>query len=503
MGKWDQLAEQSRRQRASWLPATLSEQPGRTLRQQLREAMKEAIRAGRLPAGATVPSSRALAEDLGVSRGVVVDAYAQLIAEGFLTSRAGSGTAVNEVASRVARPAPATAVPVRAAGPPYAIDLRPGLPDLAAFPRAAWLSATRDVLRHLPDEELGYVAPWGVAALREELAGYLTRVRAAMVEPDELVIVNGATQALTLLVRMLNALGLDTLAIESPSNAVQRQVLGRHTSRIIEIPVDDDGIDVAALANTACRAVLVTPAHQYPSGVVLSSTRRSALIRWADRVDGVVIEDDYASEFRYGRRPVGCLQGLDPQHVALVGSVSKSLAPGLRLGWAVSPPPLHDMLRTAKRDDDFGSPVLNQYVLARLLANGGYDRHVRRTRRRYMDRRDALVTALARELPDWKVSGEAGGLHVMVQLPPGLEEETVCAAAAASGLAVQGTRAMYGALPGPDGMFISYARAPSGVLTEAVRRLSAAAASVKAGVRRRPGATAVTGVSSATALDYF
>jgi len=475
------------RRRASWLPAVLGDQPGRTLRQQLRGALKEAIRAGRLPPGTTVPSSRALAADLGVSRGVVVDAYAQLAAEGFLTSRAGSGTVVSEVARPVARP---VAVPLAAlGGPPYDIDLRPGPPDLAGFPRAAWLAATRDVLRSLPDEELGYIAPWGAAVLRHELADYLTRVRAAMVEPDQLVIVGGATQALTLLVRALAEVGHQMLAVESPSNAVQRHVLARYTSRIVDVPVDDEGLDVTALERTGSRAVLVTPAHQYPSGVVLSPARRSALVRWAERVYGVVIEDDHNPEFRYDRRPIGCLQGLGPEHVALVGSVSKSLAPGLRLGWVVAPPPLLEMLMMAKRDDDFGNPVLGQHVLARLLSDGRYDRHIRRARRRYMDRRDALVTALRRELPDWHVSGQAGGLHVMLRLPAGLDEEQVCAAAATRGLAVQGTRAMYGALPAPDGLLVSFARAPPGVLTEAVQRLAAAACAA-AGTDVRTGSVA-------------
>ncbi len=383
------------RRRASWLPTTLGDRPGRTLRQQLREALKEAIRSGLLPPGEAVPSSRALAEDLGVSRGVVVDAYTQLTSEGFLTSRGGSGTVVSEVARPLARPVPRLAPSSVEIIQPQ-IDLRPGPPDLATFPRAMWLAATRDVLRVLPDEELGYVAPWGTVALRQELADYLPRVRSAMVQSDQIVIVTGATQGLTLLVRVLTEAGHTTLAVESPSNAVQRQVLGRHTPQIVEVPVDDEGIDVTALADTSARAVLVTPAHQYPTGVVLSPTRRSALIQWAERVDGIIIEDDYDPGFLYDRRPVGCLQGLSPQRVALVGSVSKSLAPGLRLGWVVAPPPLHESLMSAKRDDDFGGPVIEQHVLARLLAEGGYDRNTRRARRRYADRRAALVTALAR-----------------------------------------------------------------------------------------------------------
>ncbi len=432
-----------------------------------------------------------------------MDAYEQLVAEGFLTSRAGSGTVVSDVARPLARPTPALVPPVGVGGPSYTIDLRPGLPDLAAFPRTAWLAATRDVLRDLPDDELGYVAPWGALGLRQELADYLTRVRAAMVESDQLVVATGATQALTLLVRTLAEAGHDMLAVESPSNAVQRRVLGRHVSRIIDVPVDDEGLDVAALRRTATRAVLVTPAHQYPSGVVLSAARRSALMRWAEDVDGVVIEDDYDPEFRYDRRPVGCLQGLDPRHVTLVGSVSKSLAPGLRLGWVVAPRPLHEALMAAKRDDDFGSPVLGQHVLARLLADGGYDRHIRRARRRYMDRRDALVAALSRKLSDWDVSGRAGGLHIMLRLPRGLDEEQVCGAAAARGLAVQGTRAMYGTLPAPDGLLLSYARAPAGVLSEAVERLAAACALTASGMHTGASAAADRGVRPATALDYY
>ncbi|MEP6463832.1 MAG: PLP-dependent aminotransferase family protein [Frankiaceae bacterium] len=490
--------------RTLWLPLDLNDQPGSTLRQKLREALKEAVRAGRLAPGTPVPSSRTLAEDLGVSRGVVVDAYAQLVAEGFLSSRAGSGTVVSDVARPLPRPAPVAVPAVPLGGPRYDIDLRPGPPDLAAFPRTAWVAATRDVLRSIPDEELGYIAPWGASALRSELADYLQRVRAAMVKAEQLIIVSGATQAMSLLVRTLAEIGHTSLAVESPSNAVQRRVLGRYLPAIVDIPVDHEGLDVRVLERTSCRAVLVTPAHQYPSGVVLSPARRNALLRWAERVDGIVIEDDYDSEFRYDRRPIGCLQGLGPDHVALVGSVSKSLAPGMRLGWAVAPPPLHDMLVSAKRDDDFGSPVLGQHVLARMLAGGGYDRHIRRARRRYSDRREVLLAGLARELPDWSESGNAGGLHVMLWLPAGLDEERLCAAAATRGLAIQGTRSMFGALPAPDGLILSYARAPAGLLTEAVRRL-AEAAKTAAGTSIRAGsvAAAVRDVRPATALDYF
>lgn len=491
--------------RTAWLPLGLGEQPGRTLRQQLRQAVKEAIRTGALPAGTVLPASRALAADLGVSRGVVVEAYAQLLEEGFLNSRAGSGTVVAEGTRQELAPPTATAPGVVSGGEgPYEIDLRPGPPDLAIFPRAGWLAATREVVRTLPDAELGYVAPWGCRALRGELAAYLTRVRGAMVSPDGLVVVTGTTQGLTTLVRVLVELGHDTLAVESPSNAVQRRVLARYGLAIVDVPVDEDGLDVEELARTSCRAALVTPAHQYPCGVLLSPARRSALMRWAERVGGLVIEDDYDSEFRYDRKPAGSLQGLAPQHVALAGSVSKSLAPGLRLGWVVAPPALLGMVRAAKRDDDFGSAVLEQHVLAVMLANGSYDRHVRRSRRRYRERRDALVAALAHSLPDWRVSGVAGGLHLMVWMPPDVDEGQLLETAATAGLVLQGVRPMYGTMPPQDGLVIGYARAPAGLLREAVSRLAEAVVVTR---QARPPAARGTAVARpvrpATAADYF
>ena len=489
----------SKPRRGTWLPLNLDDHRDRTLREQLCDQLKTAMRGGRLAAGTVLPSTRTLAADLGVSRGVVVDAYTQLTEEGFLVSRAGSGTAVGDVPQHEAP---------RAAPPPggntsYEIDLRPGPPDLATFPRAAWLAATREVLSTVADAELGYVAPWGVAMLQRELADRLARVRAAVVTPQTCVVVNGATQGLSLLVRILAQRGHTRLAVESPSNAAQRQVLGRYGLTIVDVPTDEDGLDVDSLAQTGARAVLVTPAHQYPTGVVLSAARRSALIHWADRVDGLVLEDDYDPEFRFDRRPVGCLQGLGPHCVALIGSVSKSLVPGLRLGWVVAPTPILQQLREAKRDDDFGTGVLTQLAFARLLGDGGYDRHVRRVRGHYQQRRDAFVSAVTRQLPRWQVAGQAGGLHVMLGLPAEINEDRLVAAAAARGLAVQGTRSLYGTLPPGNGLVVSYARAPAGVLTEAVNRLVAAADSSAATTPAPTHPPSPTVTRPATALDYF
>lgn len=501
------MRESSANRRAAVGPELLldlSQQPGRTLRERLGSALKDAIRGGRLPPGTGLPSSRALADDLGVSRGVVVDVFAQLGAEGFLLTRPGARSVVATAAGR--RPATEDSEAASSAtvqDSPRSIDLRPGPPDLAAFPRAAWMAATREVLRSLPDRELGYTAPWGTSTLRLALADYLARVRGAMVEQPEIVIVNGATQGVTLLVRVLRQLGMDALAVESPSNGAQRTVLSRYGLRLVDIPVDEEGLDVAALRSTNVRAVLVTPAHQYPSGVLLSPARRRELIRWARDVDGFVLEDDYDSEFRYERMLVGCLQGLDPDRVVLVGSVSKSLAPALRLGWVVAPPTLRSPLKAAKRDDDFGTSGLQQHVLARLISGGTYDAHLRRLRRRYRARREALTSALSAEFPDWPVSAEQAGLHVLLRPPAATDEEQLVTAAAAQGVFVQGIRAMYGTLPPVPGLMLGFARAPVGLLEEAVHRLATAAAAADGKKPARPATQEHVVIPPATAVDYF
>lgn len=484
---------------AAELLLTLDRTSGVPMRRRLAMALREAVRAGQLAAASTMPSSRILAKDLGLSRGVVVDAYAQLVAEGYLESVPGSGTRV--VARAVAaHPPQAPSSPPRQSS--ESLDLRPGAPDLAAFPRGLWLGSMRAVLQNVPSDELGYVEPWGCWALRAQLAGYLARVRGAMCRPEDVVVVTGATQGITLLMRVLAAAGEQCVAVEDPSNAVQRQVLRRYGLEVLDVPVDDEGIQVDALARSGARAVLVTPAHQYPSGTVLSAQRRSALLQWAKDRQGLVIEDDYDSEFRYDRDPVGCLQGLDPAHVALIGSVSKSLAPGLRLGWVLSPPTLLAELQAAKRDDDFGTPVLEQHTLARLLDGGGYDRHLRQVRRHYRQRRNALVEALGHDLPEWLVMGSAAGLHLVVHLSEGCPEAAVVSAAAERGILLLGLAAMRGTYPGPPGLVLSYARHPPEQLTRAVKQIASALAGIgseqpQAAPRARQSSAGTSGA------DYF
>ncbi len=454
---------------AAELLVTLGEPGTGPLRVRLAGVLRDAIRRGQLGPGTTLPSTRILAQDLGFSRGVVVDAYAQLAAEGFVHSRPGAATTVGNVQAAALPAGWHYERPVTRPGPQ--LDLRPGLPDLSAFPRRAWAAASRDVLRDLPDAELGYIEPWGPWELRRQIASYLARVRGAMTAPDGVVMVSGVTQGLTLLSRMLLGDREDCIAVEDPSNAIQRHLLGRLGLTVVDVPVDESGLQVDVLAAAKTRAVLCTPAHQYPSGAVLSPARREQLLRWASEAGGLIIEDDYDAEFRYDRAPVGCLQGMDPQHVALLGSVSKTLAPALRIGWVVTPPRLLASLRAIKRDDDFGSNAIDQHVLAHMLESGAYDRHLRGMRRRYRQRRDAFIEALARRLPDWEVMGSAGGLHLTVALPPDMPEGRLVAAASGLGLSVLGLKPMSGSTMAGPGIVISYAGSTPSMSEDAVDRL--------------------------------
>src|SRR6266508_4487444 len=365
----------------------------RSLRAQLEQGLRDAIRTGRLPPGVQLPSSRALATDLQVTRGVVVAAYDQLAAEGYLTTRQGQGTQVNPAAT----PAPPRADPAPPAAARARYDFRPGAPDVRLFPHTAWARATRAAMRTLPDAELGYGDPRGLASLRRALAG------------------------------------------------------------------------------SSAQAVLATPAHQYPTGVVLSPSRRRQLVDWA-KDGGWIVEDDYDAEYRYDRQPVGALQGVAPDRVVYAGSLSKSLAPGLRLGWLVAPPVLRDALVAARAVTDRASCTLTQAVAAALLECGDLDRHLRRTRRLYRRRRDTLLDALAEHLPGSRVAGVASGLHVLVALPAGLDATTVAASAAEHGILLA-PLARYQAHPhqaGAAALVMGYSRLSPHQIRQGVRQLAAA-----------------------------
>ncbi|MGC5014642.1 PLP-dependent aminotransferase family protein [Streptosporangium sp. DT93] len=459
---------------------------------QVARELREAVRHGRLAAGVRLPASRELARDLGLSRGVVVEAYEQLVAEGFLLSRVGVGTVVAPAASRSPEEGRAGDGIGPAAGDDPYRGRRATAPDLGAFPRQRWLASMRRALASLPSDALDYGDPGGVPALREELAAYLGRVRAADVGPDGLVIVGGVAQGMSLAIQALagrlpvvadrHDLGWfvrdDTppaprpgrirLAIEDPTGVRQLPLLRAAGADLVAVGVDDEGVDVGALAATGARAVLLTPAHQYPTGVVLSPRRRAELIAWAVATGATILEDDYDAELRFDRDPVGCLQGLAPDRVILVGSVSKSLAPGLRLGWVAAPARIAASLRLARAELDLGSPVLEQYVLADFITTGGYDRHLRGTRREYRARRDALVRALAVHLPELVVRGVSAGLHLLAELPAGQDETGAARAALACGLAAEPVAPMRHA-PGPPALVMGFARLPVHRADEAVR----------------------------------
>lgn len=393
-------------------------------------ALRDAIRTGRLAPGIRLPASRDLAAQLGVARGTVTLAYAQLIAEGYLVARHGSGTVVSDAIAGAPEPEPNTDEP----NGPWRYDLRPGLPALSAFPRAAWVAATRAGLAGLSDMELGYPDPAGLPALRTELAAYLGRVRGVSVRAADVVITHGASEGMALLAQVLHQAGHRRIAQENPRHPGQAELLTAHGLAPVPIPVDDDGLDVDALDATDCRVVMVTSAHQFPLGVPLHPARRHALLAWARRVDGLIVEDDYDAEHRYDRTPVSAMQALDPARVAYQGSVSKTLAPALRVGWLVAPRHLHTHLADRKRLHDLGCSPVTQAALAHLLRTGGYDRHLRRTRTLYRQRRDALLAALREHLPAWRPIGVAAGLHVVVRMPDGTDDAAVSGTLAERGI---------------------------------------------------------------------
>jgi GntR family transcriptional regulator / MocR family aminotransferase len=439
------------------------------LAEQLAGAMRAAIDDGRLGAGTRLPASRDLAEELGVSRGLVVGVYEQLLAEGRLVARHGSGTFVPSGA----RIAPPTSVPADPAPPK---PLRPGIPDLARFPRQAWRRAYESALRTAADADLDYGDPAGAPRLRTELASYLGRIRAARVEPAGLLVTTGVSQGLALLAAALRADGTTRIGVEDPGSASLREHLRAHGLQPVPVPIDDDGLDVGALGRTRLRAVLVTPAHQFPTGVVLAPQRRTALLAWAARTGGLIIEDDYDAEFRYDRDPVGTLQGLAPHSVALVGSVSKALAPALRLGWLIGPARLLPALAAAKGAADNGGPVLEQLAFAQFLADGAYDRHLRGVRRLYRQRRDVAVAALAEYLPQAVVTGVAAGMHLVVTLPPGVDDVALAERAAAQGIGALALSTTRVRAPGPPGLAIGYASSTPDRLRNAIGALGQLAA---------------------------
>jgi GntR family transcriptional regulator/MocR family aminotransferase len=423
------------------------------LRAQLETSLREAIRGGRLPAGERLPSSRELARALAVSRGMVQECYGQLLAEGYLTSRTGSATRVADISGQqagdqpAAGPAAASPAPLSPGRPPreppLIADFKPGVPDLSSFPRTDWAWAVKQACTEVASADLGYGDPRGSSVLREVLAGYLRRVRAAATSPERMIISTGFAQGVNLVLRALARQGgVTCVAFEDPgygsarADETVRAALAMGIS-VSYVPVDEQGLVVSELVASGAQVVVVTPAHQSPTGVVLSPARRHALTDWARR-GGYVIEDDYDSEFRYDKEPVGVLQGLAPDQVFLLGTTSKALAPAVRLGWVHAPSVLAAAVAAEKEMSDRGSCMLDQLALATLLTTGRYDRHLRRMRTVYAARRTALTDAFARHAPRVQLTGLAAGFQAVAPLPPGADETAVIAAARESRVGLYG-----------------------------------------------------------------
>nr|WP_322974165.1 PLP-dependent aminotransferase family protein [Actinacidiphila epipremni] len=523
---------------ADFLQLDLADAPGGRLAEWLAGQVRGAVSDGRLPVGARLPATRVLAADLGVSRGVVTEAYRRLAEDGHVAGRRRGGTVVvagplgGERAGPGADPAAGGAASPgsglgfglgsasgagvraagdrrtasatdraagraadRAAGPaasgpqltaggglfdgepghdvfdrlqkaPARFDLSPGAPDLAAFPRSAWLRAERAVLGGLPAAELGYGDPRGTPALRGAVADWLARNRGIPAAPEDVVVVAGTAQALGLLAQVLRAEGTSTVAFEEPGSLGVRLHLRRAGLATPPVPVDAHGVRVDALRATGAPAVLLTPAHQFPTGVVLGGDRRRALMAWA-REGGLVVEDDYDAEHRYDRPPVAALRALMPDRVVYAGSVSKLLAPALRIGWMLVPPHYRDAFVEAKRYTDLGNATLPQLTLAALMRSGALERQLRLLRRRHRQRRDAMIAAVREQLPGAVVHGAAAGLHLTVtfsRLPGAVGDTALAAAALAHGVKLH-PLSWHRQLPGPPGLVLGYAaRTPTEIV---------------------------------------
>src|SRR5450755_1016729 len=507
--KHDQ-AERSITTGSDFLQLTATDAPARGLADWLTRQLRLAISDGRLPVGAVLPASRVLAADLRISRGVVTEAYQRLSEDGHVAGRGRGGTTV--VAAPTPMPAPrppAVAGPPPLASAPLAsasaasasaasasaarasaantvfaampggdvfdslravsarIDLSPGVPDLASFPRAAWLRAERAVLSDLSSADLGYGDPRGTPALRLAVAGWLARNRGIRADPSEVIIVAGVSQALGLIAQVLRRDGITAVAVEEPGSLGVRQHLRNWRLDTPPVPVDSGGLRVDELRDSGAAAVMLTPAHQFPTGVVLDGQRRRELLGWAAGGGGLIIEDDYDAEHRYDRPPVAALRSMLAEHVCYTGSVSKLLAPALRVGWLIPPPRYADALVAAKRNADLGNAALPQLVLARLMESGELERQLRFLRGRHRRRRDAMIDAIAAYLPGATVHGAAAGLHLMITFDSDFADADLAAAALARGVKVQ-PLSWHSQRVGQPGLVLGYAATRPTEISEAI-----------------------------------
>jgi GntR family transcriptional regulator/MocR family aminotransferase len=481
------------------LQLDLSQAPDGGLIGYLTERLRAAIADGRLPMGSRVPPGRVLAEELRVSRGVVTEAYRRLIEDGQLAGRGRAGTFV--VAAPIAPPTGVRHAEPRPAHTDFAvapghdvfdllrasparIDLTPGVPDLAAFPRGGWLRAERRVLDALDPADFGYGDPRGAPPFRRAVADWLARNRGIRVDADDVVIVTGVAQALDLITRVLMDDGIGEIAVEDPGSLGVRQHLASRRLRTPPIPVDAAGLRVDLLRESGAPAVALTPAHQFPTGVVLDGGRRRELVKWADENRGFILEDDYDAEHRYDRPPVPAVQALLPDRVFYAGSVSKTLAPALRVGWLIAPPSHREAMVVAKRYADLGNAVLPQLVLTELMESGELERHLRTLRRRHRRRRDAMIEAIHAHLPQARIHGAAAGLHLTITFDADFRDTDVATRALEHGVKTQPLSWHY-QLPNEPGLVLGYAASPPADLARGIALIREAVLTVEgAGPRR-------------------
>jgi GntR family transcriptional regulator / MocR family aminotransferase len=463
-------AEDTLHESSTW---ALHQRPGETLRACLERTLRDAIREGSLRAGVELPASRQLAAQLGVSRGVTTDAYAELEAQGYIEVSPRRPPTVAEVPRTTPKDAPQDPQPEL----PVRFDMTPTTPDVTLFPRRNWSAALAAAVRDADPAVLSYADPRGNPTLRQRLADELGRTRGVICEPENTLIVQGATQGLDLVLRVLRARGARRIAVEDPSLDRQQHQIAAHGLNISGQPVDDDGLIVEGLTGDA---VIVSPAHQFPTGAVLSGARRRELLAWSRETGGLVVEDDYDAEFRYDREPVRALQGLHPDGVIYLGTASKTLAPALRLGWLVAPDAMLEELATGKLLLDDFSPTIEQLAFARLLERGDYQRHIRKTRAIYRGRRDKLMAALVKHLPDLGVSGVSAGLSVTVRLPRNADDRGIESAAESTGIRVEALSRYAIEDRGERGLVLGYGRMHETAIPRAIAELGKVLAAVPA-----------------------
>lgn len=429
-------------------------------------ALREAILGGRLAAGEPLPSSRALAADLGLARGTVVEAYGQLVAEGLLIARRGMGTTI------APRPPGSPGPQPRRPATPVA-DFTVGSPDLGGFPTAAWGRAVRAVL-HRGAREFGMLDPQGALRLRRALTGYLGRARGVHTDAERVVVCSGFVQGLRLVCEVAADRGARRVALEDPCMPHYRDIVARVGLVPTALPVDEDGARLPPSGSEGPDVVVLTPAHQFPLGVRLTAARRAGFRRWARETGALIVEDDYDAEFFHDGASIPTLQADAPEHVIYAGSASKILAPGLRLGWLAVPDRLVEAFVVAKRRADWGSSMPDQLALAEMIESAALDRHVRRARSECRSRCDALLAMLADRPGRATAVGVAAGMHAVLALPPDSPGEAALAAtAAARTLVVDVLGRYYAGCPPFPALVVGYATPPAHGYAAALRELAA------------------------------